>query len=271
MRGQSLLILEEISKDTGCATSSVKQQLGLQLAETDRAEHHSVAALRQAWRDSADSLVRLVDLLTDGGLLLHHIRLTADGMKLEGTDGRQEVQGVEAQLALVEKPLHRALMQDSGNFLQQVDRAFTMSQLLADSWSTSALATPEAELQDLQAAWDKLQQTVRELMSELRLGSSLRQQLLMRALEAVRGQSLETAFPVPQACDTPGTEQGSMLWRWEEGREKALLVNRRGALMHCDLSTGRVRLESTDTTATLTEVGHHGLTDLGDFLNFLSG
>lgn len=249
------------------------QLLGVQLAETERAERRSVAALRKAWRDSAESLARLADLLVDGGLLMHHVRLTAAGVNLKDKEGTLKSQGLEAQLALVEKPLHAALLDDAGSFVKQVDRAFTMSQLLADSWKLSATAMPQDELNDLRAAWTKLRQASRDLQKELRPGSNLRRQLLLRGLEAARGQgSLASIFPVPEPCshaarDALGTE-GAMLWRLEEGLGSAWLLTHTGALLQCKF--GHVSPASVSTQAILAESNHHAKTNLGDFLSFLS-
>eukprot|EP00930_Biecheleria_cincta_P044075 TRINITY_DN3023_c0_g1_i3.p1 TRINITY_DN3023_c0_g1~~TRINITY_DN3023_c0_g1_i3.p1 ORF type:complete len:2356 (-),score=402.05 TRINITY_DN3023_c0_g1_i3:282-7013(-) len=276
-RSRALLLLREGSKATSCRTKDLAKHLGLELAETDRAERRSRTALHQAWQDSADSCARLADLLVDGGLLLHHIRLTAAGLTVQDLqEGNRGTTGLEAQLALLERPLRAALLEDAGNFVQQVNRAFTMSQLLADSWSTSGIAMPQGELRDIRAAWTKLRQASRELQKELRPGSQLHLQLLLRAFESAGGQgrSLQSLYPVPEVCkinlkEDQQTEGEVMLWREEPSRGTFMVLTRAGTLLRCEADSGK--LSPANTMKVLEEAGHQLKSDLGDFLSFLSG
>lgn len=252
-RSQALIFLGRSSRTAGCQDDGLVQ-LGHRLAEMDRAEHRARVALHRAWQDSAESLSRLADLLVDGGLLLHHLRLAAASIREAPAK-----QGLEEQLAMMEAPLHQALAEDGGNFVQQVDRAFTMGQLLADSWSTSGLHVPDPELRELRLAWAKLSRAAGELRDGLRPGGALRRELLLRSLEAVHGP-LEAAFPVPPACRT---ETGAMLWRSQQN--SALLLTRAGALLHCDLKTKKI----VAAAGAKENASGNGI-NLGDFLSFIA-
>jgi len=280
-RGAALTLLVESSKADDCASPETTRRLGVKLAEMDRSGKQYAAALAQTWRDTADSLTRMADLLVDGGLLVHFIRLAGTGLAKLATD--REVasphqgdsnhssilaqtsgcNGVMEAFALLERPLREALQGDAASFIQQVHRAFTMSQLLAASWSVSGLAAPEAETQDLQAAWAKVAAAAQELRAGLRPGAALRHQLLLRSLEAVVGQA-QLHYPVPAECKVHADDvldPGVMLWRME-GRDAgtALLLSRSGRALRCDLQTKQV--QTVDTA----ELGTQGI-ELGFFLD----
>merc|ERR1719410_273120 len=74
-RTDALKLLQQAISLRTCKKSTLVHALGKKLARMDIAEAHYYKALIQAWRDVAESLERTAQLLVDGGLLLHYVRL----------------------------------------------------------------------------------------------------------------------------------------------------------------------------------------------------
>merc|ERR1719410_512685 len=74
-RTDALKLMQQAISPQTCKTSAFVQQVGKTLAKMNNAEQQHIKALTKSWRDAAASLERIADLLVDGGLLLHYVRL----------------------------------------------------------------------------------------------------------------------------------------------------------------------------------------------------
>merc|ERR1719321_505999 len=127
-RAAALNLLKESAAADRCNSPKMLRAVGVRLAEADRAEKRHIAGLMGAWRDIAESLTRVADLLVDGGLLLHYVRLAstvAGNSTLRGIPQR----GIAETAVLVEQNLQKAFETDAKSFVRQFSRAFDMSQL----------------------------------------------------------------------------------------------------------------------------------------------
>merc|ERR1719226_43113 len=89
-RTNALTIMKSAISAQTCQTSDLMKHVGKQLAEMSQAELRYGKALMKAWRIAAESLERTADLLVDGGLLLHYLRLVST-TPLNVTNAKEEV------------------------------------------------------------------------------------------------------------------------------------------------------------------------------------
>jgi len=167
---------DAISSDS-CNTETTVDSLGQQMANLDVAESDHVQALHKAWRNTASGLTRMVNLLVDGGLLLHHMRLAAVGA--EHKDGRT-----------LDHQIEHSLSKHSGLLVQQASKAFDLSQLLSNMWSDGMMDAPQDELVQMRNAWGRLKTASRQLQEKLKAGGELQQALVMLASRHSKAGSL---------------------------------------------------------------------------------
>merc|ERR1719198_2684205 len=172
-------VLEELrsasSADT-CNTDRTLDGIGERLVQMDTAESNHVKALTKAWRDTASGLTRMTNLLVDGGLLVHFMRLSASNVKPQ--DGK-----------VLEHQVHYSVNKHGSMLVQQVSKAFDMSQILSNMYSDGLMDAPQDELVQIRSAWARLRQASRQLEKKLKAGGELHQGLL---LLASRGQKSTT-------------------------------------------------------------------------------
>jgi len=167
---------DAISSDS-CNTETTVDSIAQRMASLDVAESHHVQALNKAWRDTASGLTRMVNLLVDGGLLLHHMRLAAVGT--QSKDGRT-----------LDHQIEHSLNKHSGLLVQQASKAFDLSQLLSNMWSDGMMDSPQDELMQMRNAWDRLKTASRQLQKKLKAGGELQQALVMLASRHSKAGSL---------------------------------------------------------------------------------
>merc|ERR1719188_650873 len=145
--------MQQATNPQTCKTSSFVQEIGKTLAKMNNAELQYIKALTKSWRDAAASIERMADLLVDGGLLLHYVRLVST-TPLNTTLSKKDFgPSVPEGLALIEAPLKEALRGHAGDFIQQVNRAFDMSQWLSLMFTDGMFEPPMAELQSFRDSW----------------------------------------------------------------------------------------------------------------------
>merc|ERR1719230_2293259 len=138
------------------------------MAELDLAESNHMQALSKAWRDTASGLTRMANLLVDGGLLLHHMRLAAVGAQAK--DGRS-----------LDHQIEHSLNKHSGLLVKQVSQAFDLSQLLSNMWADGMMDAPKDELVQMRNAWSRLKSASRKLQKKLKAGGELQEALVLLA------------------------------------------------------------------------------------------
>jgi len=171
-RNKVLQELQSASASDTCNTESTLDGIGERLVHMDTAESNHVKALTKAWRDTAFSLTSMVNLLVDGGLLVHFMRLSASNVKPQ--DG-----------TILEHHVHHSVNKHGSMLVQQVSKAFDMSQILSNMYSDGMMDTPQDELMEIRSAWARLKTASRQLRRKLKAGGELHQGLL---LLAARGQ-----------------------------------------------------------------------------------
>jgi hypothetical protein len=227
----------------GCTATGDLQRTSVNMAVMTNAEERHLFALQEAWRDISDSVSQIATLLVDGGLLVHHIRLTV-GVANTSTLVDHPLRGdLEEHSLSLERRLKSVLDEDAGAFMHQVNRAFTLSQSLADMWAAAGLERPEVELSTVQNAWARVSKAAQELYTDLQPGRSLRYMLLLTAAETSLGNVVET-FPPPNICRQNKLSEGAALWRKEpeQNATQVLLLAKNGEALRCDLRSGKIEL-----------------------------
>jgi len=167
-RNRALEELQSASSSDTCNTDHTLDGIGERLVQMDTAESDHVKALTKAWRDTASGLTRMVNLLVDGGLMVHFMRLSASGVKPE--DGK-----------LLEHQVHHSVNKHGSMLVQQVSKAFDMSQILSNMFSDGLMDAPQDELVQIRSAWARLKKASRQLRRKLKAGGELQQGLLLLA------------------------------------------------------------------------------------------
>ena len=238
LQASALATLRLSSQTAGCQSPDKIRQVGVQLAELDRAGKRHLLALSQAWQVTSDSLLRLTDLLGDGGLLVHYVWLTSRAVSIEDTAGGNA--SLAVLFTAAEKHTQQALKTDMGKFVLQVRRAFSISQHLVDMWDGAEMGPPAAEVAILRGAWNKVQLAARGLRGSLQPGGQLWTNLMLSSLERVHGK-LSRRFPPPGACAKASESHDAALWSDVQGGQKAaLLLTRAGRWLQCDPRSGKL-------------------------------
>jgi len=238
----------------------------------EQAEKQHLAGLTKVWGLTARSLSNLADILVDGGLLLHQLKLGAnapdfsDGNRTEQVilgimDGTVAVGSTSQAISLLEDSLRESLKGHIGAFSEQVSRAFDISESLSAMWAGAMVEPPQGELEELRSAWGKVRLAAQELRDGLKDQGRLRRELLLSRLEDSTRAPLEVHFAVPEEC-AKEAPRGAALWRREADESTAVLLSKDGAALLCDLPSGRVRASSERAL-------HLRTGDLGDGLSVL--
>eukprot|EP00930_Biecheleria_cincta_P021688 TRINITY_DN15999_c0_g1_i1.p1 TRINITY_DN15999_c0_g1~~TRINITY_DN15999_c0_g1_i1.p1 ORF type:complete len:3926 (-),score=687.33 TRINITY_DN15999_c0_g1_i1:334-12111(-) len=238
LQAGALETLRHSSQTAGCQSPERIRQVGVQLAALDRARKKHLLALSQSWQVCSDSLLRLTNLLADGGLLVHYVWLTSRGVSLEDTAGKNG--SLAVRFASTENHMQQALKNDMGKFVLQVRRAFSISQHLIDMWDGAEKGPPAAEVANLRGAWAKVSLAARGLRESLQTDGQLRTNLVLSVLERAHGK-LSMRFPPPGACAKASEGHDAALWSdVKEGQKAALLLTRAGRWLQCDPVSGKL-------------------------------
>jgi hypothetical protein len=186
-----------------------------------------------------------------------------------------------ASLMLLQRPLFELIHASGEGFMRQVNRAFTLSQLLANVWTEAAFKPPQAQLARMRAAWTKVSIAAEELSRQLDAPQSeLRRELLLHALRSTSDEPLARRFRAPGLCDEPAAEASRALWKVLEDSSIAVLLDvHDGGAWRCDLKTGAMHAASQKELE-LKSVGRNSVApdssssiavdDIGSFLRRLS-
>ncbi|CAJ1342226.1 unnamed protein product [Effrenium voratum] len=185
--------------------------------------------INDAWSDAVVSLARVADVLVDGGLLMHYLRIAS--LTVNATVPAS-AKSVAKALELLQAPLDAALQHEAGGFLLQVKRAFTMSSVLLNAMHDHFVDAPDDDLADIVSSWRKLEATALELDADLR--GNLRRELLMNVLQrkvSEEATSMAARFPLAARCKS-GEEA---LWDVDTDGSP-LLLREEGRVLRCDPS-----------------------------------
>jgi len=204
-------VLQELQSATAsdtCNTERTLDGIGERLVHMDTAESNHVKALTKTWRDTASSLTSMVNLLVDGGLLVHFMRLSASNVKPQ--DGK-----------MLEHQVHHSVNKHGSLLVQQVSKAFDMSQILSNMYSDGMMDAPQDELMQIRSAWARLKKASRQLRTKLKAGGELHRGLL---LLAARGQ--KTSMQLLQSASA-SQDMGAFLKPLILNHKKAKLSKKR--------------------------------------------
>lgn len=258
VRAAALKALKDAVEGSSCASSEALQQVGVHLAKLDRARKHHLRDLQRAWRDTADGLTRITNLVVDGGLLVHYVRLASLGL----TARPNHIAKSTASVVDLQEPLRGSLRADAGSFMLQIKRAFTMGHHLAKMWRDKNLIPPNEELETLSDALMRIKVAAKDLRASLRPGADLWQQLLLRAAEGLGAGTPYQQFPPPSSC---ANAVKAVLWEVEPDSGAALLLTEAGTWLLCEPRSGQL----TEWTPEGTRGNASNNLDLGDFLDVL--
>jgi len=250
-KSDALAALWDGAEAKKCHSPEMLQGIGLRLAEAERAEKQHMAGLMKAWSLTAQSLSNLADILVDGGLLLHQLKLgafapdlndgseTEQGVFLGLENGTNPVSSASEAVSLLEESLQKALSGHVGAFSEQVSRAFDISESLSAMWAGAMVEPPQGELEELRSSWGKVRMAALELRDGLKDQGRLRRELLLSRLEDAAKTPLEMHFAVPEEC-AKEAPRGAALWRRETSDGTAVLLSTEGDALQCDLKSGHV-------------------------------
>ncbi|CAJ1404671.1 unnamed protein product, partial [Effrenium voratum] len=183
--------------------------------------------INDAWSDAVVSLARVADVLVDGGLLMHYLRIAS--LTVNATVPAS-AKSVAKALELLQAPLDAALQHEAGGFLLQVKRAFTMSSVLLNAMHDHFVDAPDDDLADIVSSWRKLEATALELDEDLK--GNLRRELLMNVLQRkVSEEATSMAARFPAARCKSGEEA-----LWDVDTDGSPLLLREGRVLRCDPS-----------------------------------
>eukprot|EP00930_Biecheleria_cincta_P067071 TRINITY_DN5344_c0_g2_i1.p1 TRINITY_DN5344_c0_g2~~TRINITY_DN5344_c0_g2_i1.p1 ORF type:complete len:5220 (+),score=634.47 TRINITY_DN5344_c0_g2_i1:1608-17267(+) len=252
-RQRALAVLLDQVQSPSCASSRAISHIGKHLALVDRVEERRGAELRRVWSQAASSITRLVNILVDGGLMLHLIHISAASLPSQPQTWTQMAEAFQH----ASRPLQDALRQHARVIIVQVSQAFNTAQHLADTWGGMKQLTPRAELVELQQAWAKVRLAAKELRAGLEPGGRLWQKLMQK----VTG----SAFPVPALCEVSAAADKKSSSLWDKADGFASLLSSDGSWWKCDLQSGQVQSMELPPVTLTQSAGRHSL-GLGEFL-----
>eukprot|EP00747_Dinoflagellata_sp_TGD_P161131 gnl/TRDRNA2_/TRDRNA2_178053_c0_seq1.p1 gnl/TRDRNA2_/TRDRNA2_178053_c0~~gnl/TRDRNA2_/TRDRNA2_178053_c0_seq1.p1 ORF type:complete len:818 (-),score=159.38 gnl/TRDRNA2_/TRDRNA2_178053_c0_seq1:161-2467(-) len=272
-RATSLKLLEDTTRADRCNSEGMLQEVGLRLAQQQRAETGHLTVLSRSWQSTADAVTRATDILVDGGLLLHYLRLVGLSVKLTGSDDKH-ILGVASALPGVEQAVKSALEEDGMGLIEQTNNFFDLAQKISDLFTSGINEVPEESLDELRVAWSKIRTAASELHEGLLPANhgkevgQIRRSLLLGALSGTQGIALNQRFApteesVGHACAKHADPSAPWaLWHVEpEGH--SVLLDVTGAIqaraVRCDVRSGL--LEEVQ----ISEL-NFGTADLGAFL-----
>merc|ERR1719198_2903623 len=167
-RNKVLQELQGASSSDTCNDERTLDGIGERLVQMDTAESNHVKALTKAWRDTASGLTRMTNLLVDGGLLVHFMRLSASNVKPQ--DGK-----------VLEHQVHYSVNKHGSMLVKQVSKAFDLSQILSNMFSDGFIDPPQEELMQMRNSWARLKKASKQLKKKLEVGGELQQGLMLLA------------------------------------------------------------------------------------------
>ncbi|CAE7189833.1 unnamed protein product, partial [Symbiodinium pilosum] len=222
--------------DVGQSCKSNIVETGRLVAQMQRTEEEHIFSLRRTWQTLADNLDSLANLLVEGELLLSELHRSAfldenvtESLRAAAGDGGSLE--LAAHLSQIETSLAQSLSSNLLPFMQQLSKAFDLSQFLADMWVYGSFDVPGAELELVQAAWSRAAQTAHGLLAQN--SSTLPFRLLRLAVDRASEAISANVFMAPDIC-----RGGMQLWKLTSGH--AVVFDDKGRFYQCDLKNGHL-------------------------------